>query len=350
MCESVLEAIGNTPLINLNLGLPQSSADIWIKVESANPGGSIKDRPALNMIHEAEQRGDLAPGGTVVESTSGNLGVALAMICAVKGYRCIVVADPRTSKTNLDAARAFGAQVEIVTTKNLADGTFQEARIKRARELAQSIEGAFMPWQYGNPDNPAAHQRQTAQEILKAFPDGPDALVASVSTAGHLSGLARGLKDAQVATKIVGVDVEGSVVFGGQKSPTAITGMGLGWQPENLELRMVDEAFKVAAEPALGMARVIARKAGMLLGGSSGAAIFVGVAQALRMQPGQAVVVIAPDRGEKYLSEFYDDQWCKARGLFLENRIEKLVDKAWKISPIRYPSVEKGFVSSDERD
>ena len=283
-------------------------------MEGFNPCGSVKDRPALNMIVQAEGRGELRPGGVIVESTSGNLGVALAMISASRGYRCIIVVDPRTSHHNVAMMKAFGAEIDMVTKKNPHDGTYQEARIERARFLAESIPGAFMPWQYGNPDNPSSHVHNTASEILTAFWNGPDVVVVPVSTAGQLSGIGRGLRNRNAKSLVCGVDVEGSVVFGGKKSPTAVTGMGLGWVPDNLDARVVDEAYKVSAKLCFGMVRNIASRKGVLLGGASGAAIFVAMSKALQLNSSKTVLAICPDRGEKYLEEFYDDAWLCDRG------------------------------------
>ncbi|EPJ53936.1 MAG: hypothetical protein OFPI_08640 [Osedax symbiont Rs2] len=305
--NNILAHIGNSPVLSLQGLLPAGSAQLFVKLEGYNPGGSIKDRAALNMILEAEKSGKLKAGGTIVESTSGNLGAALAMIAAVRGYKCVIIVDPRTSQHNISMLKAFGAQVEIVTEKNPKDGTYQEARIKRAHYLADTLKNAYMPWQYGNPWNPAAHIDTTAVEILNDFPVAPDVLVAAVSTAGQITGIGKGVRKRGAKTKIVGVDVKGSIVFGGTKGPTAVTGMGLGWVPANLDEKVVDAAFLVDTQPCFSTVRIIAKKFGILLGGSSGASLFVAINQALNLASDKVVLAISADRGEKYLDEFYSD-------------------------------------------
>ena len=338
--NNILSHIGNSPVLSLQELMPVGSAQLFVKLEGYNPGGSIKDRAALNMILEAEKSGELKPGGTIVESSSGNLGAALAMICAVRGYKCIIIVDPRTSQHNISMLKAFGAQVDIVTDKNPLDGTYQEARIKRAHHLADTLPNAYMPWQYGNPRNPEAHIDTTALEILNDFPMAPDVLVASVSTAGQITGIGKGLRKRNAKTKIVGVDVKGSVVFGGSKGPTAVTGMGLGWVPDNLDEKVVDEAFLVNTQPCFTTVRIIAKKIGILLGGSSGASIFVAINQALNLGPDKIVLAISADRGEKYLDEFYNDAWLREKGLSALDDHSVILAQAAALTPFRYPAKE----------
>ena len=338
--NSITEEIGNTPVTCLNGLLPSHAADIYIKMEGFNPGGSVKDRPALNMILEAEKSGQLKPNGTIVESTSGNLGSALAMIAAARGYRCVIVVDPRTSRQNIAMIKAFGAEVDMVTDMNPRDGTYQEARIRRAKCLAESMRNAYMPWQYGNKNNPLAHVDTTAREILDDFPEGPDALVASVSTAGHITGIAKGLRRREAKTITCAVDVEGSVIFGGKKGPTAVTGMGLGWVPENLDENVVDEAYQVSTAMCFSASRIIAKKFGILLGGSSGAALVVAVSAALRLGEGKTVLAICPDRGEKYLDEFYDDDWMQKHRFSTDDDLDTFIQNAGKLGAFRFPATE----------
>ena len=274
MLDTILDRVGNTPVLKLGEFLPDDCADVYVKLEGFNPGGSVKDRAAINMLERAEEAGLLQPGGTVVESSSGNLGVALAMACAVKKYHCIIVTDPRTTEYNRTMLKALGADVRVADVLNPVDGTYQENRMDVARELAASIPGAYMPWQYGNPWNPGAHVNATAKELFDDFDGGPDAMVASVSTAGQVTGIGTGLKALGAETEIVGVDVVGSVVFGGEKQPFSMTGMGLGFVPENLDERMVDKAYLVDTDPCFTAVRIVGKQYGILLGGSSGAAIF----------------------------------------------------------------------------
>ena len=339
--QSITDLIGRTPILSLSNLLPAGSANLFVKLDGYNPGGSVKDRPALSMIVAAEAAGKLLPGGTIVESTSGNLGVALAMIAATRGYRCMIVVDPRTSPHNVAMIEALGAEVVMVTESNPADGTFQEARIRHARKLADTVPGAFMPWQYGNPDNPRAHEATTAAEILADFPDdGPDVLVAAVSTGGQISGTASGLKKRGARTKAIGVDVRGSVVFGGEKGPTAVTGMGLGWIPDNLNESVIDEAYLVETQQCFSTVRLLAKTQGLLLGGSSGAALFVAIGEAIRQGEGKSVVAIAADRGEKYLEEIYRDEWMAAKNLVTDQTAEDLISAACALTPFRFPAAE----------
>lgn len=290
------------------------------------------------MIKEAEQKGLLKPGGTIVESSSGNLGTALAMVSAARGYRCIIVVDPRTSKQNIAMMKALGAEIEMVTEANPQDGTYQEARIRKAKYLSERISGGFMPWQYGNPNNPDAHTKTTAIKIINDFHDGLDTVVASVSTGGQISGISNGLKKYDPKIKTIGVDVMGSVVFGGRKSPTAVTGMGLGWVPENLNEHVIDEAFLVQTFHCFSTARWVAQKTGILLGGSSGASIAVAIREALLSGKGKKILAIAPDRGEKYLDEFYNDEWMSERNFPIDINTETVINAIVQLKPYRYPS------------
>ena len=339
--NGILDCIGDTPVVALKDLLPKTAADLYIKMEGFNPCGSVKDRPALNMVLEAEQKGLLHPGGTIVESTSGNLGTALAMVSAARGYRCIIVVDPRASKQNIAMIRALGAEIDMVTTMNLEDGTYQEARIDRARHLAANIAGAFMPWQYGNPDNPAAHMKTTAEEILEDFPNGPDVMVASVSTGGQISRIGKGLKSGGARTKTVAVDVYGSVVFGGPKTPTAVTGMGLGWVPNNLDESVIDTVYLVETRQCFSTVRLIAKKTGILLGGSSGASLTIAMREALCAGPGKSVLAICPDRGEKYLDELYNDDWMRERKLPIDEDLTVILDDVRRLQPFRHPAAER---------
>ena len=337
---SILDRIGNTPVLSLEGLLPEGAAKLFVKLEGSNPGGSIKDRPAINMLKRAEKEGLLKPGGTVVESTSGNLGVALAMACAIKRYRCVIVMDPRTNATNVSMVRALGAEVDIVTEMNPVDGTFQEARIARVKHLAETIPGAYMPWQYGNPWNAEAHLETTAREICNTFDGGPDAVVAAVSTAGQITGIGTGLRNLGARSKVIGIDVKGSVVFGGVKGKTAVTGMGLAWKPDNLDESVVDEAYLVETAPCFTTVRIIAKRFGVLLGGSSGAALFGAMHKALTMSHEQTVLAIASDRGEKYLDEFYCNAWMEERGLPTSDDLNAVIEEARRLELFRRPALE----------
>ncbi|SOE15873.1 cystathionine beta-synthase/cysteine synthase A [Streptomyces sp. 2323.1] len=309
--NDVLETLGETPVIQLRKLLPDPQDKIFVKLEGANPSGSIKDRAALNMVVQAERSGRLTPDSTIVESTSGNLGKALALIGAVKGYRVVLVVDPKTPKTVLSYATSLGAELDMVTEPD-ANGGYQATRIRRVQELVAQIPGAITLDQYNNPDNPRAHIQHTAPEIAKDF-EHLDALVAAVSTGGHLSGLSTGLKETFPSLHVRAIDAVGSATFGHPFAPYKIRGIGLGWTPGNLRTDVVDSLHRVSDTEAFSTCRVLAAEEGLLLGESGGAAVFAALAYATE-NPGRTVLAIAPDAGANYLYESYDDTWLCEHG------------------------------------
>ena len=248
--------VGETPVVRLNRFAPEGS-QIMVKLESGNPAGSIKDRPALSIVEEAELTGRLAPGGTIVESTSGNFGKSLAMIGAVRGYRVVIVVDPKTSPSVANFCRACGARLEMVDTPD-EQGEYQKPRVERVRRLLEEIPDAFWPDQYNNEANPQAHEESTAAEIAREVGE-IDVLVATVSTGGHTSGLARALKHIYPHLKVVAVDAHGSSIFGTPYYPYLIRGIGLSWQPENADPRAVDWLHQVSDIEAFTTCRSLAR-------------------------------------------------------------------------------------------
>lgn len=290
--RSVLELVGDTPLVEL-ARIP-TAGRVVVKVEGQNPSGSVKDRPALAMIDAAEQAGQLREGSTIVEATSGNTGISLAMIAAVRGYRCIVVLPEDMSPERQRMLAAYGA--EVVTTS--ADDGMAGA-VARAEAIVAATPGAFMPRQFDNPANPAAHERTTAQEILMAAP-GLVAFVAGVGTGGTLTGVARVLKAAKPDVRIVAAEPSRSAVLsGGEPGLHAIQGLGAGFVPRNLERSLVDEVVKVSDLTADKMVRRLAREEGFLVGPSSGANVHVACEVASRL--GGLVVTILCDSGKRYL-------------------------------------------------
>ena len=271
---------------------------MWAKVERSNPGGSIKDRIGLAMIEAAERDGTLKPGGTIVEPTSGNTGVGLAIVAAVKGYRLILVMPESMSMERRKLLAAYGAEVMLTPA-----GEGMAGAVERARQLAADNPGYFMPQQFENPANPEAHRHTTAQEIL-AQVDGPiDAFVAGVGTGGTLTGVGEVLKERCPNILIVAVEPEGSrVLSGGQPGSHAIQGIGAGFVPAVLNREIIDEVLSVADGAAAGMTRRLAREEGLLVGSSSGAAVCGAAEMATRLGPGKTVVTILPDTGERYLS------------------------------------------------
>jgi cysteine synthase A len=271
---------------------------VWIKSERANPGGSIKDRIALSMVEEAERSGKLGPGGTIVEPTSGNTGIGLAMVAAVKGYRLVLVMPDSMSVERRRLMLAYGASFELTPREKGMQGS-----IARAQEIVDGTPGAWMPQQFENPANIEVHARTTAQEILRDFPDGLDVLITGVGTGGHITGCAQVLKQQWRSLKVFAVEPSASpVISGGKHSPHPIQGIGAGFVPQNLDTALLDGTIQVEAEAAKEMARRSAREEGILVGMSSGATL-AAIAQKLpELAPGTRVLGFNYDTGERYLS------------------------------------------------
>ncbi|MFZ9321403.1 MAG: cysteine synthase A [Hylemonella sp.] len=295
--NNILQTIGNTPHVRINR-LFGDFANVWIKSERTNPGGSIKDRIALSMVEAAESSGELKPGATIVEPTSGNTGVGLALVAAVKGYKLILVMPDSMSIERRRLMLAYGASFDLTPREKGMKGS-----IARAQEIVAATPGAWMPQQFENPNNIEVHARTTAQEILADFPHGIDALITGVGTGGHLSGTARVLKAKFPNLKVFAVEPAASpVISGGAPSPHPIQGIGAGFIPKNLDTALLDGVIQVEAEPAREMARRCAREEGMLVGISSGATLQA-IAQKLPELPAGATVLgFNYDTGERYLS------------------------------------------------
>lgn len=294
--QSVLDTIGNTPHIRLQRLFP--GAEVWVKSERSNPGGSVKDRIALAMVEDAEARGLLKPGGVIVEPTSGNTGVGLAMVAAVKGYRLILVMPDSMSVERRRLMLAYGASFDLTPREKGMKGA-----IARAQELLGQYPNSWMPQQFENGANPAVHARTTAQEILRDFPEGLDALITGVGTGGHISGCAQVLKAAWPQLKVYAVEPSASpVISGGQPSPHPIQGIGAGFIPAVLDTALLDGVILVEADAAREYARRSAREEGLLVGISSGATL-AAIAQKLPELPANAQVLgFNYDTGERYLS------------------------------------------------
>jgi len=294
--DNVLATIGRTPHIRMQRLF--GPAEVWIKSERVNPGGSIKDRIALAMVEDAEARGLLKPGGTIVEPTSGNTGIGLAMVAAVKGYALVLVMPDSMSIERRRVMLAYGARFELTPREKGMKGA-----IAKAEELVAATPGAWMPQQFDNPANIEVHARTTAQEILADFPEGLDALITGVGTGGHITGCAKVLKAAWPQLKVFAVEPAASpVIGGGAPSPHPIQGIGAGFIPKNLDTALLDGVSAVDAEPARGMARRSAREEGLLVGISSGATL-AAIAQKLPELPaGARVLGFHYDTGERYLS------------------------------------------------
>jgi cysteine synthase A len=293
----ILATIGNTPHIRINRIFGPSS-QVWIKSERANPGGSIKDRIGLSMVEDAEKSGTLKKGGTIIEPTSGNTGIGLAMVAAVKGYPLILVMPDSMSLERRRLILAYGAKL-VLTPR--AEG--MKGSIAKAKELIAATPGSWMPQQFENPANIEVHARTTAREILEDFPEGLDALITGVGTGGHITGCGRVLKKAWPKLKVFAVEPTASpVISGGTHSPHPIQGIGAGFIPKNLDVSILDGTIQVDAEAAKEMARRAAREEGMLVGISSGATLQA-IAQKLpELGKGARVLGFNYDTGERYLS------------------------------------------------
>jgi cysteine synthase A len=295
--RSVVDLIGNTPVVRLQRLVGPADAAVWAKVEKHNPGGSIKDRIARSMIEHAERDGTLYPGDTIVEPTSGNTGLGLAMVGAAKGYRVILVMPESASMERRQLMRAYGAELILVS----GEGGMREA-VTKAEELVEQ-HGYWMPDQFGNPANPEVHRRTTAPEILAQVPGPIDAFVASVGTGGTITGTGEVLKARYPALRVVAIEpAESPVLSGGTAGPHKIPGAGPGFIPSVLNQEIIDQIITVRSEDAWDMTRHLARAEGLSVGISSGAAAFAAIQVAKELGEGHTVVVILPDTAERYLS------------------------------------------------
>jgi cysteine synthase A len=303
IADNITARIGNTPLVRIHR-LNDGRAEVIAKVESANPGASVKDRIGLAMIEEAEKRGVLKPGAVLVEPTSGNTGIGLALAAAVKGYKLILTMPETMSIERRKLLAAYGA--ELVLTSGAAGMT---GAIEKAREIHQSTPGSFMPQQFENEANPATHYAHTGPEIWRDADGRVDILVAGVGTGGTLTGTGRFLREKNPALKIVAVEPDASpVLSGGAAGPHKLQGIGAGFVPKVLDAKLIDEVVRVSAEDAGTIARESARKEGLLIGISSGAALAAALELSRRpANAGKRIVVILPDSGERYLSTWLFD-------------------------------------------
>jgi cystathionine beta-synthase len=318
---TVLELVGATPIVRLEKLSPPGGAQILAKLEYLNPGGSVKDRIGLPMIEAAEREGKLKPGGTIVEPTSGNTGVGLAIAAAIKGYRCIFVMPDKMSQEKIALLRAYGA--EVVITPTAVEHDSPESYYSVSDRLAEEIPGGFKPDQYSNMNNPEAHYEHTGPEIWEQTGGGEiDAIVISVGTGGTISGVGRYFKEHKPEVLIVGADPEGSVYTARSEAdlhPYLVEGIGKDTWPETMDPDVVDEWVRVSDRESFRWARRLAREEGLLAGGSGGTSVYAAVQIATRLGPGKRVLMMIPDSGRNYLSKFYDDNWMLEHG-FLERQ------------------------------
>ena len=298
VAAGVLELIGNTPMVQLGRVVEPRMATILAKLESYNPGGSVKDRICLSMLEDAEVRGLLKAGSTVIEPTSGNTGIGLAMICAVKGYKVILTMPETMSAERIQILKSYGAQVVLTPA-----GEGMIGAVKRAEGIVKETAHAFMPQQFTNPANPEIHRRTTAQEILRSTEGELDAFVAGVGTGGTITGVGEVLKKKLPHVKIVAVEPANSpVLSGGSAGPHMIQGIGAGFVPQVLNRAVIDEIMAVSDEQAYETSKRLAKEEGLFVGISSGAACWAAFKVARALGPGNTVVVIFPDTGERYFS------------------------------------------------
>lgn len=298
------ELIGNTPLVRLNKVTP-GGATVLAKLESFQPGYSVKDRIAVSMIADAEQRGILKPGGVIVEPTSGNTGIGIAWVAAARGYRCILVMPETVSKERQMVLRRLGAEITLTPAASR-----MPAAIDKANELIAQTPGAWMPQQFENPANPKVHRETTAEEIWRDTDGQVDVVVSGIGTGGTLSGVGEVLKQRKPSVRMIAVEPTSSAVLsGGPAGPTKIQGIGAGFIPEVLDTKLIDEIIQVSDDDAIQMARRLAQEEGLLTGISSGAAAWAAAQLAARPEnDGKLIVTIFPSAGERYLSTvLYDD-------------------------------------------
>ncbi len=310
--DSLLDLIGNTPLVRLDRIGRSVPGQLLAKLEFLNPGGSVKDRPALTMVEAAERDGRLRPGGTIVEPTSGNTGVGLVIVAARRGYRCIFTMPDKIASEKVALLRAYGAEVVVCPTA--VDPDHPDSYYSVARRLVEATPGAFQPDQYSNQYNPEAHFETTGPEIWRQTAGRVTHLVASIGTGGTISGVGRYLKTQNPAIQIIGADPEGSVYSGGSGRPYLVEGIGEDFWPEAYDRDIADKVVMVSDRDSFLTARRVAREEGILVGGSAGTAVWAAVQVGLEAGRDTVIVVIIPDSGRGYLSKVYDDGWMSDHG------------------------------------
>jgi len=316
--KTILDAIGNTPLVRLNKVSKGLKPTILAKLENLNPGGSVKDRIGIAMVEQAEQKGLLRPGGTIIEPTSGNTGVGLAIVASVKGYKMIFVMPDKMSEEKRAILRAYGAKV-VVTPTNVPPES-PEHYTKVAERLAQETSNSCMPNQYENRANPDAHYRTTGPEIWRQTDGQLDVFVCGMGTGGTITGTGRFLKEKKKSLKVVGVDPEGSIFyprFHGQKAEPhqyKVEGIGEDFVPGTLDMSIIDDVIQVSDRDAFHMARRLAQEEGILVGGSGGTAVQAAMKVAEHLDEHNTIVALLPDTGRNYLSKLFSDKWMKEQG------------------------------------
>ncbi len=333
--KSILETVGHTPIVQLKKIFPHSKHNFFAKVEYLNPGGSIKDRVAIAMVEEAEKRGDLKHGGTIIEATSGNTGVGLALVGAVKGYKCIFTMPEKMSEEKRAILRAYGARVIITPTSAAPEDPMSHYSV--AQKLADTIPGAFLVNQFHNPDNPKRHYETTGPEIWEQMEGKVDMLVGGAGTGGTLSGCAKYLKEKNPQAKVICADPIGSILYDlyyhkrivDPPGSYKVEGVGEDMLPGNVHLKLYDGFIKVSDQEAFDITRELVAKEGLLVGPSSGLALVGAAKAAEKLEKPSNIVVIFPDSGRAYLSKAFNDQWMVENGLMkavdLQNTFNRVI-------------------------
>ncbi|AIQ61744.1 cysteine synthase [Paenibacillus borealis] len=308
----ILSAIGKTPLIKLDHLFPQSGFSVYAKMELMNPGGSAKDRPALWMIKEAWKEGLIGPGTVIIESSSGNMAISLAMICKYLGMSFISVVDSRTTEMNLQILKALGATIDYIDCPDSETGEFLPARLKRVQQLLTEIPGSYWPNQYANPNNYLSHYHTTMKEIVDELGQ-VDYLFCAVSTCGTIRGLAEYVKDKGLQTKIVAVDAAGSAIFGGNQEQRRFPGLGAGIVPPFCRTDLIDHIVHVTDSDIVKGCRALAQKESVLAGASSGGVLAAIRQMKQKLTPGAVCAAILHDKGERYLDTVFSDSWIQSQ-------------------------------------
>lgn len=311
--SNILTVIGQTPVVKINHIARDLACDVYVKCEFLNPGGSVKDRIGFDMVKEAEKRGEIKPGDTLIEPTSGNTGIGIALAGAVLGYHVVITMPEKMSQEKQVILERLGAEIYRTPTEAAFDAP--DSHISLAKKLQTELPNAHILDQYANPDNPNAHYSGTAEEIIADFGDTLDMVVVGVGTGGTITGIAKRLKEHQPTIKIIGVDPVGSILGGGDEvAPYLVEGIGYDFFPDVLDNSLVDQYIKLRDIDAFNMARRLIAEEGLLVGGSSGGAMWAALSAAKTLKAGQRCLVVLPDSVRNYMSKFINDAWIKAEG------------------------------------